>query len=150
MHEDQLAIVMKKRKKATSPRAARNARSHRKPASRAGSERTAREKAVALASAPASFALAPECMVSEGITLKAGLAGLLDVSDSVTLDVTDLRRIDTAGVQIIAAFVREREAQGRTVAWQGSAPALTTAVELLGLSGLLKLPAAPAASEAAP
>ena len=47
--------------------------------------------------------------------------------------------LDTAGLQVIAAFVRERERQGRQVEWRGSAPALTSAAKLLGLSSFLKL-----------
>jgi hypothetical protein len=42
---------------------------------------------------------------------------------------------------VLAAFVRERADSGRTVEWQGTAPVLTTAAQLLGLTSILKLPA---------
>lgn len=87
------------------------------------------------------FALAAECTIADAGSLKSGLATLLDDSDSVTLDIGAVRRIDTAGLQVIAAFVRERESHGRKVRWRGSAPALSTAAQLLGLSALLGLPA---------
>jgi phospholipid transport system transporter-binding protein len=89
-----------------------------------------------------AFAVAAECTVADSSSLKSGLAKLLDESDVVTLDISAVQRIDTAGLQVIAAFVRERESHGRQVQWQGSAPALSTAARLLGLSALLKLPAA--------
>jgi ABC-type transporter Mla MlaB component len=80
-------------------------------------------------------------MVSDAGSLKENLAALLDQPLPVTLDITALQRIDTAGLQVIAAFVRERTGRGRSVEWQGTAPVLTTAARLLGLTSLLRLPA---------
>jgi ABC-type transporter Mla MlaB component len=85
--------------------------------------------------------VAAECTVADASSLKAGLAKLLDDTDTVTLDISAVQRIDTAGLQLIATFVREREAGGRQVRWQGTAPVLATAAQLLGLDSLLKLPA---------
>ena len=87
-----------------------------------------------------AFAVAAECTVADASTLKSGLAKLLDDSGVVTLDIGTVQRIDTAGLQVIATFVRERESHGRQVEWRGTAPALTAAAKLLGLSSLLKLP----------
>ena len=87
-----------------------------------------------------AFAVAAECTVADASALKSGLAKLLEDSGVVTLDVSAVQRIDTAGLQVITAFVRERESQGRQVEWRGTAPALVAAAKLLGLSSLLKLP----------
>jgi phospholipid transport system transporter-binding protein len=89
----------------------------------------------------ARLTLAAECMVSEATSLKERLAALLDEPQPVTLDVAALQRIDTAGLQVIVAFVRERAGAGRAVEWQGTAPVLATAAQLLGLTSLLNLPA---------
>jgi ABC-type transporter Mla MlaB component len=91
--------------------------------------------------ASTTLALAAECTVYDAGSLKERLAGLLDEPQAVTLDVTALQRIDTAGLQVITAFVRERAGHGRQVEWHGTAPVLTTAAQLLGLTSLLKLPA---------
>lgn len=91
--------------------------------------------------ASSTLALAAECTVSDAISLKERLAGLLDEPQTVTLDITALQRIDTAGMQVITAFVRERAGHGRPVEWQGTAPVLAAAARLLGLTSLLKLPA---------
>ena len=91
--------------------------------------------------ASSTLALAADCTVSDAISLKERLAGLLDQPQAVTLDITALQRIDTAGMQVITAFVRERAEHGRPVEWQGTAPVLATAGRLLGLTSLLKLPA---------
>jgi phospholipid transport system transporter-binding protein len=91
---------------------------------------------------PASPALIlpAECSVSGARSLKDQLAALLDEPSPVTLDVSSLRRVDTAALQVIAAFIRERTGRGRCVQWQGSAAVLTTAAQLLGLNSVLQLP----------
>jgi anti-anti-sigma regulatory factor len=86
--------------------------------------------------------VAAECTVADAGTLKTGLAKLLEETGTVTLDISAVQRIDTAGLQVIAAFVRERESHGRQVQWRGEAPALANAARLLGLGALLKLPTA--------
>ena len=80
-------------------------------------------------------------MVAEAASLKERLAPLLQTPLPVTLDINALQRIDTAGLQVITAFVRERAARGLAIEWQGTAPVLRTAAGLLGLTSLLKLPA---------
>ncbi|HVO48121.1 MAG TPA: STAS domain-containing protein [Steroidobacteraceae bacterium] len=90
---------------------------------------------------PASFALPIDCMVADAAALKESLAGLVGDSRPVTLDVAALQRIDTAAMQLLTAFVRERDRKGLRVEWQGSAPALSNAARLLGLTSELKLPA---------
>ena len=87
-----------------------------------------------------SFAVAAECTVADARSLKTGLSKLLEESGIVTLDISAVQRIDTAGLQVIATFIRERESHGRQVQWRGNAPALSSAAKLLGLSTLLKLP----------
>jgi ABC-type transporter Mla MlaB component len=64
----------------------------------------------------------------------------VDEAGPLTLDVSALQRIDTAGLQLLAAFVRDRRAAGRAVAWGGRAAALEAAAVLLGLNHMLELP----------
>jgi len=84
--------------------------------------------------------LASECTVAEADALKSELARRLEESETVTVDVTALQRIDTAGLQLLAAFVRDRRTAGRTIAWRGRAAALEAAAGLLGLNSMLELP----------
>ena len=96
------------------------------------------------------FALAAECTVADAGTLKTGLAKLLDEAQTVAVDIGAVQRIDTAGLQILTAFVLDRMVQDRDVEWVGQAPALTAAATLLGLNSILKLPTAEEAAETAP
>jgi ABC-type transporter Mla MlaB component len=86
-----------------------------------------------------ALTLAAECTVAEADALKAELARRLQEPEPVTVDVSALQRIDTAGLQLLAAFVRDRRTAGRAVAWRGRAPALESAAGLLGLHDMLEL-----------
>ena len=84
--------------------------------------------------------LVAECTAAAADSLKSDLARRLDEREAVVVDVSALQRIDTAGLQLLAAFVRDRRVAGRTVQWRGRAAALDTAAALLGLSAMLELP----------
>jgi ABC-type transporter Mla MlaB component len=127
---------MNKRKKAVSP-ASKRKTARAKPAAK----RVFKPTATPVVSPPTSLTLAAECLVTDAGSLKARLAGLLDEPLPVTLDISGLRRIDTAALQLLVAFIRERAGHGRPVEWLGTAPVLATAAQLLGLTTLLELPA---------
>ena len=132
---------MTKRKKATST-ASRTTRSgHLLGPPRAAGAARKTTPAEPVEKPSTTLALPAECLVSDAGSLKENLAALLDEPLPVTLDIAALQRIDTAGLQVITAFVRERAGHGRTVEWQGTAPVMTTAAQLLGLTTLLRLPA---------
>lgn len=96
-------------------------------------------------SSPAGvFALSADCTVAASTTLRAGLLEVLREPASVTLDIASVQRIDTAGMQLITAFVRERESLGLQIQWRGSAAAFTSAAHLLGVASVLRLPEQPA------
>ena len=98
---------MNKRKQGAAPRTTRRGRAAKTP----GAE-------IEHKPASGAFAVAAECTVADAGTLKSGLAKLLDDTGVVTLDIGSVQRIDTAGLQVIATFVRERESLGRQVQWR--------------------------------
>ena len=85
--------------------------------------------------------LGEECTLAEADRLKRSLARLLAEPRPVSLEVAALQRIDTAGLQLLATFVRDRRTAGRLIEWRGRAPALDAAADVLGLRGMLELPA---------
>lgn len=87
-----------------------------------------------------TLTLGADCTVAQADALKSALASRVAETGPVTLEVSALQRIDTAGLQLLAAFVRDRRAAGRAVAWGGRASALETAAQLLGLHHMLELP----------
>ncbi|HEV7135688.1 MAG TPA: STAS domain-containing protein [Steroidobacteraceae bacterium] len=116
-----------------------------RPAAARGTAATRTRAAAARSSAASaheqsSLALAAECTVAAADSLKAELARRLDESGPVTLDVSALQRIDTAALQLLAAFIRDRRTAGRAVTWRGRAAALDSAAARLGLHDMLELP----------
>jgi ABC-type transporter Mla MlaB component len=56
------------------------------------------------------------------------------------IDGTAVDRVDTAGLQLLAAFVRDLRAEARPVEWVGYSDALNKAAQALGLHAALCLP----------
>jgi ABC-type transporter Mla MlaB component len=72
--------------------------------------------------------------------LQTELAERLDESGKVQIDATAVDRVDTAGLQLLAAFVRDVRAEQRAVEWVGCSDALRKAATALGLEAALCLP----------
>lgn len=90
----------------------------------------------------ATIALEANCSVRDAAALKSSLCSLVAMPDNVVLDAAAVERVDTATMQLLCAFVRERAAHSRAVTWRGVPPALSEAGRLLGVQSLLGLPTA--------
>jgi len=117
-----------------SPTARARSRVRRPPAPRAGRSRAARTRN--RGAADAAFSLPEECTLADAATLKVRLAALLATDNPVTIDVSGVRRIDTASLQLLAAFTRDRRASCLAVDVRGESPAFGEAVRLTGLGRL--------------
>ncbi|MGH8259030.1 MAG: STAS domain-containing protein [Steroidobacteraceae bacterium] len=83
-----------------------------------------------------ALALPAECTLAGADDLKLKLAGLLKNMNGVTIDVSGVRRIDTASLQLLAAFARDRRASELPVVVSGESAAFGEGVRLLGLMRL--------------
>jgi phospholipid transport system transporter-binding protein len=112
------------------------------PRKRATAQRSARpvpRKPAAVArTRTESAALTADCTIAQAGAIKSRLARVLAKPAPVTLDLSDVRRIDTAGLQVLAAFIRERRAAGRAVECQGASEAFLVTADLLGLGALFR------------
>ncbi|MFL6605246.1 MAG: lipid asymmetry maintenance protein MlaB [Steroidobacteraceae bacterium] len=72
---------------------------------------------------------------------QAELAGRLDDSGTVSINGSGVERIDTATLQLLAAFVRDLRADARPVEWTDCSVALRRAAHRLGLTSALDLAA---------
>jgi anti-anti-sigma regulatory factor len=70
---------------------------------------------------------------------QAELAERLDESGSVRIDASAVERIDTATLQLLAAFVRDLRADARLVEWTQCSAVLRRAAHALGLMDALDL-----------
>ena len=109
-------------------------RVRRPPAPGAGRALAARTRA--RGAADAALCLPEECTLADAATLKMRLAALLTTDGPVSIDVRGVRRIDTASLQLLAAFTRDRRASRLVVDVRGESPAFGEAVRLTGLGRL--------------
>src|SRR4051794_36808388 len=108
-----------------------------KPAKRVASGKS-RPKADATV-APASSAVASfsaECTIAQAPAMQASLAEMLTRPACITLDLSTIRRIDTAALQVLTTFIRERRAAGRDVDCKGASDAFLATASILGLRAL--------------
>jgi len=87
-----------------------------------------------------SYELSASCTVRDCIALKSALLDMLMDPQPVTIDVRAVERIDTAALQLLCAFVRDRKAAGGQVLWAGSTESFSEAIRLLGLQKALAVP----------
>jgi ABC-type transporter Mla MlaB component len=79
-----------------------------------------------------------QCTIAQASAVKARLARVLGHPGTVTLDAGSVERIDTACLQLLAAFVRDRRAANRPVAWSKASSEVLECARLLGLSAVLE------------
>ena len=116
-----------------------------------GKSRGAAATAAAPASSVASFPA--DCTIAQAADLKTALARMIAKPTRVTLDLSTIRRVDTAALQVLTTFIRERRAAGRDVECTGATDAFLVTAGILGLRALFApvtddLLAAPAAGNA--
>jgi phospholipid transport system transporter-binding protein len=116
-------------------------RTPRKPKPAAGRKAAPRTRASAPRKTAGPLALPAECLISSVDEIKAGLLQRLDSTDSVTIDASAVQRIDTASLQVLAAFARDRRAAGLPFAWSGVPAPVSDAAALLNLTETLGLDA---------
>ena len=95
----------------------------------------------AAAKAATVIGLPADCRMAELPALRDQFLLALDAPLS-TLEASGVERVDTAALQLRAAFPRDAQTRGRQVAWAGVSASLRDAAERLGLTKTLALPAA--------
>jgi ABC-type transporter Mla MlaB component len=84
----------------------------------------------------ANIALGADCTIEHTPSLHTQLAKVLADRACVTLDVSAVKRCDTAGLQLLAAFLRERREAGLPVQLTGTSDNFMTTANVLGLAAL--------------
>src|SRR5689334_6979520 len=92
-----------------------------------------------------ALALPAECAIASAPSLRQSLLKRLTDPANVQIDASAVQRIDTASLQVLAAFVRDRRGAGLAVEWRGVPSSMTGIAQLLDLASLLGLDAAVAA-----
>ena len=113
---------------------------------RKAARKTGRKPRVAKAKAAAPkrattrpLALPAECAIASAQSLRKSLMKRLSDRANVQIDASAVQRVDTASLQVMAAFVRDRRNDGRSFEWLGVPACLTEAATLLDLTNALGL-----------
>jgi ABC-type transporter Mla MlaB component len=88
-----------------------------------------------------TIGLSSNSTVKDAADLKDALLKVLDEPASVTIDTRSVERIDTAIMQLLCAFVRDRAERNLAVTWSATPQPFVDAVRLLGVGSMLALPA---------
>lgn len=76
--------------------------------------------------------------IEHGTTLKQTLANHLDAPRRL-VDASAVGRVHTAGLQLLAAWWRDRSDAGRVTRWAACSPTLRAAIGTLGMNAALDL-----------
>jgi ABC-type transporter Mla MlaB component len=111
---------------------------------RKAARKTGRKPRVAKAKAAAPkrattrpLALPAECAIASAQSLRKSLMKRLSDRANVQIDASAVQRIDTASLQVLAAFARDRRAAGLEVEWLGVPASLTDVARMLDLTNVL-------------
>jgi ABC-type transporter Mla MlaB component len=86
------------------------------------------------------IALPSQCLLRDVVEYRERLLNCID-AQSVSIDASAVERIDTAFMQVLLAFVRDRTAAREHLAWLNVSDTLIDAARVLGLQSALALPA---------
>jgi ABC-type transporter Mla MlaB component len=100
---------------------------------------------VASADSQLVVTLSSNSTVKDAASLKSALIKLVASPAVVSVDARSVERIDTATIQLLCAFVRERSQRQLGVKWLDCPKALVESSRLLGVHQILGLPEAGAA-----
>ncbi|HTX23271.1 MAG TPA: STAS domain-containing protein, partial [Steroidobacteraceae bacterium] len=78
-----------------------------------------------------------QCTLADAETLKLRLVALLKSTQPVIVDVGLVHRIDTASLQLLAAFAHERRSRDLAFGTTGASRVFAQAARLLGLGAIL-------------
>lgn len=85
--------------------------------------------------------LPPQCTLLHAAALRASLLGALAADGDIHLGAGAIQAVDTAGLQVLAAFLIELRQQGRRAQWQQITAPLQAAAKQLGLQQVLGIDA---------
>lgn len=87
-----------------------------------------------------SVTLPSSCTLRDSLALKALLLDQLALGVNLLVDGSAVERIDTAGLQLLAASARDIGERKQRMRWSGASAQLRAAASRIGVSGLLGLP----------
>lgn len=86
---------------------------------------------------PSTITLAADLGIEHADALKDDLMVALATDQAVVIDGASVERLHSAAIQVLCAFVRDRQSAGLEVQWGSTSQCLREAAELLGVDRML-------------
>ena len=83
--------------------------------------------------------LASKLHISEVDSLTKELTALLDSSQQVYIDISEVEAVDTASVQALCSLQKSLAVTGSTINWVGNSKAFNEAADTLGVAEFLAI-----------
>lgn len=80
--------------------------------------------------------LAEQCLMRDAVALREQLQSLMTQA-TVAINASGVERVDTAAMQVLLAFARDRAKLGLSLTWQGRSDVFNEAAQLLGIHSML-------------
>jgi anti-anti-sigma regulatory factor len=90
---------------------------------------------------PGQLALTGELTIYDAAELRTLLLERLHANRELSVDLSGVTELDTAGVQLMLMLQHESEAVGKTVQWTRHSPAASQVLALLNLGSTFGVPA---------
>jgi len=71
--------------------------------------------------------------IAQSATLHSQLADIREQDSAVSMNISQLKQVDTAGVQLLYGFQRDAAAKGMNLLWSEPPPVLRDAASILGM-----------------
>jgi anti-anti-sigma factor len=104
---------------------------------RASSRRAGQKKEKAVA----ELDLGKVLTISQVADWREKLVGVFDLREPIVINGGDIEKIDSAGLQLLVALMKEADATGAKIEWRAASELLKQNASQLGLDGVLHLEA---------
>lgn len=85
------------------------------------------------------FKLPAQLIINHVEDIYHQLTELLQSGENVVLDISEIEKADTAGLQLLCVIQKSLIEIGQQIAWQGHSKPLLDTAKMVGVSGFLKL-----------
>jgi anti-anti-sigma regulatory factor len=85
------------------------------------------------------FKLPTQLIINHVEVLYHQITELLATGEDVVLDISEVEKADTAGLQLLCVVQKSLKKTDHKIAWQGQSEALSQTANLIGVNGFLKL-----------
>jgi len=86
-----------------------------------------------------TYQLPSGCVINNAEALKQSMLAQINEDESIFLDGSSVSQLDTAGIQLLYAFVQEATLRNKPVQWSNPSEKLIEVAELLGMREKLGL-----------